>query len=713
VIASFDRLSYQVTAVAGAGGTVTPTEQTVFYGDVAVVEVQPEEGYRIDQVSGCGGSLNGGYYASAEVFAACEISATFAEIPAIDTDSILTLTGQALDLDISHGLISIDGVSSTLYETKINSDGSFQIELQAESLAQSPNRLRVRLEGISSYGHEIGLTTSLPSVQELWSQFGSSVTTTELLELKVSTISTSLDAYAVAIAGTSDLTTAEYIQTLSNISASSLTSHMAVAELVYTLGYTILPQDKADLFDLLQDPIRAHQVLNLDNTGSYYSLTMRIFEEKMTHYRRGRLQGEYYDFDTSNLYPRISVSYLAITPEELRYVSSADETKNVGSAAPYDYRVVNNGYRIKTTDYVGDALIETSCSVPTAKLFDDPSILLTLPPNLMVTCSTGLYEIAPVLALQHNTLVTATLYQYIQPQRMYVSGMEIDIPERLLFSHSLRRFEPLPDDVVAGDQAIVFDPSSLFLLPKAGPQLTGAVLQLLGRLEADGTVLGIIDAASSLPNQEGLIALGHNQIIATWELEESGRVLRLRYSDGGQQALIQKLSLDDHDLQYLVSYINQSGELTHRFVLTLGPVLAQNLAELLISYSNDGYYLRQKAQNSFVGNLAGWFAFKFSEVGAGTYVKYCDGAPVYIDALCRGIASVGLNSAFTSVVASEGLLMAIRSTSFVKNYRSFRVLSAEGNSLMVFQQLLTEFDGNYLPVSVSQRIIILERVSEE
>ncbi len=707
VTASFDRLSYQVTAVAGAGGTITPPEQSVFYGDVAVVEVQPEEGYRIEQVSGCGGSLNGGYYASAQVFSACEISVTFSEIPAIDTDSILTLTGQALDLDISHGFISIDGVSSTLYETAINSDGSFQIELQAESLVQSPNRLRVRLEGISSYGHEIELTTSLPSVQELWSQYGASVTTTELLELKVSTISTSLDAYAAAITGNNELTSIEYYQALASISSGSLFSHMNAAELVYMLGYQVLPQDKADLFQLLLDPITADRILVERGSATYNERNSRLFEEKLTHYRRGILAGEYYQYVRS-FYPRTSDGYLQITPTELRYVSSADETRNNLTTRAYHYHWVDNAYQVKSIDYPTDSIIETSCSVPTVKLFDDPALLSRLPASLRVTCLVGVYEVAPVLGLKDTNLVTTSLYQFIQPQTVYVSEEAIDVPESIVFKHSLHAFQELPGDIAIGDETIAFDHGSLFLLPQLS--LSPVSMQFLGRLEADGTVLRIIDAVDSLPYPEALLALVHNQATAEWTLEQDGRALRLTYMNGSQHALIQKLSLDDHEWQYLVTFTDESGQLMYRLILSLGVVSWQNLADLLVSYSEGDNYLKQKTLASFASNVAGWLAFKFSEVGAGTYVQYCDGTPASIDAVCRGIASIGINLAMTGVEFSEDLLTAIRRTAFV-NYRSFRVLRAEGDALWVFQQYLYELNGVYMSNSVLQKLVILERVT--
>lgn len=80
VIASFAEQvnSYVVTPIAGAGGTLTPNEpQTVERGQSVAFTVTVEQGYRIKQVSGCNGTLNGTTYNTGPVTSSCDVSATF------------------------------------------------------------------------------------------------------------------------------------------------------------------------------------------------------------------------------------------------------------------------------------------------------------------------------------------------------------------------------------------------------------------------------------------------------------------------------------------------------------------------------------------------------------------------------------------------------------------------------------------------------------
>ena len=87
VSADFERIKYTVTANAGANGSVTPTQQQVSHGDVATFVVAPDGGYRIAEVSGCGGvsvAGDGISYTSIEpIVAECTLNVTFELIGAI------------------------------------------------------------------------------------------------------------------------------------------------------------------------------------------------------------------------------------------------------------------------------------------------------------------------------------------------------------------------------------------------------------------------------------------------------------------------------------------------------------------------------------------------------------------------------------------------------------------------------------------------------
>jgi hypothetical protein len=80
VSASFSLNSYTVTAIAGEGGSITPSSSQVQHGTVAQFTLTANDGYVLAQVTGCGGSLDGALYQTAPVTAACQVEAAFSPI---------------------------------------------------------------------------------------------------------------------------------------------------------------------------------------------------------------------------------------------------------------------------------------------------------------------------------------------------------------------------------------------------------------------------------------------------------------------------------------------------------------------------------------------------------------------------------------------------------------------------------------------------------
>jgi len=73
------QITYTVTATAGAGGSISPTSQTVNQGATTSFAVTPDSGYEINAVTGCGGSLSGSLYTTAAITGACTVSASFTQ----------------------------------------------------------------------------------------------------------------------------------------------------------------------------------------------------------------------------------------------------------------------------------------------------------------------------------------------------------------------------------------------------------------------------------------------------------------------------------------------------------------------------------------------------------------------------------------------------------------------------------------------------------
>ncbi|MCP5450036.1 MAG: hypothetical protein H6972_05655 [Gammaproteobacteria bacterium] len=83
-------VTHLVTATAGSGGDINPPSQTVNQGAIASFTVTPNNGYYIDTVTGCGGSLNGNTYTTGPITANCTVTASFSLVP--PTTHLVTAT---------------------------------------------------------------------------------------------------------------------------------------------------------------------------------------------------------------------------------------------------------------------------------------------------------------------------------------------------------------------------------------------------------------------------------------------------------------------------------------------------------------------------------------------------------------------------------------------------------------------------------------------
>ncbi|MBU5614086.1 fibronectin type III domain-containing protein [Geomonas azotofigens] len=84
-------VSYTVTAAAGAGGSVTPVSQAVYSGYQLALAVAPSQGYMVNSITGCGGTLVGSVYTTAGITSNCTVSASFKIDPNF-TGTILATT---------------------------------------------------------------------------------------------------------------------------------------------------------------------------------------------------------------------------------------------------------------------------------------------------------------------------------------------------------------------------------------------------------------------------------------------------------------------------------------------------------------------------------------------------------------------------------------------------------------------------------------------
>ncbi len=81
VTATFAIATFTVTPLAGPNGGISPhTPQPVSYNDTKTFTVTPDTGYRIETVTGCGGTLTGDSYTTGSITADCTVTAAFTAI---------------------------------------------------------------------------------------------------------------------------------------------------------------------------------------------------------------------------------------------------------------------------------------------------------------------------------------------------------------------------------------------------------------------------------------------------------------------------------------------------------------------------------------------------------------------------------------------------------------------------------------------------------
>src|SRR5215472_2584398 len=69
--------TYQVSATAGTGGTISPASATVNAGSTTTLALTANNGYAVSSVTGCGGTLSGNAYTTGTINASCTVTASF------------------------------------------------------------------------------------------------------------------------------------------------------------------------------------------------------------------------------------------------------------------------------------------------------------------------------------------------------------------------------------------------------------------------------------------------------------------------------------------------------------------------------------------------------------------------------------------------------------------------------------------------------------
>jgi hypothetical protein len=103
-----DTPNYNVTASAGAGGSITPATSSAAKGNTVSLTVSANTGYDIASVTGCGGSLSGSTYTTAALTADCAVTASFKlKQYAVTVTSTAGGSASPTSVNVDHGTTTV------------------------------------------------------------------------------------------------------------------------------------------------------------------------------------------------------------------------------------------------------------------------------------------------------------------------------------------------------------------------------------------------------------------------------------------------------------------------------------------------------------------------------------------------------------------------------------------------------------------------------
>ncbi len=411
VAAGFILEQYAVTQTAGAGGSITPNSApNVTYGSTASFTVTPDSanGFKIDLVTGCGGTLSGNTYTTAPVTSPCTVAAAFTlnQYPVTSTAGTGGSISPAIVQNITHGgstgftitpdtangysIVSVSGCGGTL-SGSIYTTGAITANCTMSAVFE-----------INSYG----ITTSIPGGNGAVSctpnpaYFGTSVSCTAV-PANVYQLASLIDN-GIDVLSTTNTTS----YTINNI-----TANHALAATFELKKYAVTVSVGANG----RSTPRAAQMVTRGNTTNFSLLPDAGFHvvTPVNSTCGGTLNGATYKTD-----PIIADCSVAVEYEPNQYTVAATAgnggsitpgTRSIshGSSATFSV-VAASGYSIDSVSGCGGALfggifntwtIYGACSI-SATFIAIPAVSSSIPGgNGIVTCSTPVVAGDNVLCL--------------------------------------------------------------------------------------------------------------------------------------------------------------------------------------------------------------------------------------------------------------------------------------------------------------------------
>ncbi|QTL36631.1 leucine-rich repeat domain-containing protein [Pseudoalteromonas viridis] len=202
----FQPTLFEITAQGEGNGQLFPGYQQIIEGRGAEIYIEPNQGYLLDTITGCGGQLDGGLYLLPKVVQSCEVTATFKQDPSVAaragiTDPVLAqcvnnthaeMPEQVTELycDYQDGIQSLVGLTNL---TELHTLALSQLEVTALDLSGLEKLTSLHIN--DSHNGLTSLTMTNPEQLTQLSLINNGLGSTQLaaLELERFTALTSLD----------------------------------------------------------------------------------------------------------------------------------------------------------------------------------------------------------------------------------------------------------------------------------------------------------------------------------------------------------------------------------------------------------------------------------------------------------------------------------------------------------------------------------------
>lgn len=684
VSATFERISYTAVAKFSQGGSLAPTEITKKVGERVEFQVSADEYYHLESIAGCGGELDGSIYVIEALTSNCEVTASFAE-------DYVQLTGSAAHIiDETNLVVSVDGFSQQDVSLVAHEGDTFTVQLSVrENNVTTEERIRLRVNGRSESGSELQYTATIPSLGELYSGERTYLDTHDIDSLRVTALTTVIDAYATSLLGSDTFSSEQFEGALEVIEIGGINNRLLITEAIYQDNLHGLPTHANDLHHLLSSWSKVNafmQSLDASSHSNYLNdASIRLKPSPLA-----LEDSELFAFSSTFREPETS-AYLSIAGNEISYASASAGWFNPA----LEFTRESGKLLINLPPMQGPPEAASLwCNV-----FDTDINSISNPEGTQyqVACENRVSSVWVVLNVDGELVLALENERFIYAQELW-TGEEINAQKD--YTTSLQRFSSLPADWSTGASQINAQGDDLWVLPSiASSQGTN-----LFKLNSDNTYKEQILFESEL---EGFDAYHFGNPSAfsesgVWMLMNGGTNLNLALGSG-RYAEIEKVDGDNATLRYLVTFRSDSDNSKSKRVLRLGRVsnflspqvfLDKTQGARLLNAINEG-----PSSLQYPSALSGVFAWSFDEFEGSTVAAVCDSGNFFSDR-CDG--SFELKEQYTfEVELKENYLLTNRVSARlgdrrVIHKRSFAALKMDNDEILIFEQGLSQFERFFL-----------------